>query len=144
MQYPASKFTDKTLIGVDFGDATTGLALGKNGVVMPARSVESSDVMTVVKEIIRLVKLNKASGVVVGLPLSYDHKETLQSAQVRRFAKILKTKLGMPVMFIDEYGTTREAIQDAIGDELPQKARRKVDSISASIILKRFFADQGL
>ncbi len=139
-----SKYKDKFIAGVDFGDAVTGLALGKNGVVTPVKSVESKDSMTVVKEVIRLVKENKVSGVVLGLPLSYDHKETPQSAEVRRFAKMLKTRLGIPVMFVDEFGTTREATAEAIGEELPQKARRRVDSISAAIILKRFFSDEGL
>lgn len=143
MQYQESKFTDKFIVGVDLGDAVTGLAIGKNGVVAPVQAVNSTDVMTVVKEVVRLVKQDKAALVVVGLPLSYDHKETLQSAQVRRFGKVLKTRLGISVLFVDEYGTTKEAVTEAIGEELPQKARRKVDSISASLILKRFFSDEG-
>lgn len=143
MGYSESKYQDKFIVGIDFGDAVTGLALGKNGSVTPVRAVESKDNMTVVKEVIRLVKENEASSVVLGLPLSYDHKETPQSVEVRRFAKILKTRLGIPVMFVDEFGTTREAVTEAIGEELPQKARRRVDSISASIILKRFFSDEG-
>lgn len=138
-----SKFKDKFVLGVDFGDAVTGLALGKNGVVAPAREVLSKDKMTAIQHIMRTVKQNEVAAVVVGLPLSYDGKDTPQSAEVRRFAKLLKTRLGIPIILIDESGTSQEALGDAITEGLPQKARRKVDSISASIILKRFFADEG-
>lgn len=138
-----SKFTNKFVVGVDFGSSTTGLALGKNGVVTPVRSVMSKDRMFAVQQILRLAKENKASAVVVGLPLSIDGKETRESIEVRRFAKILKTRLGTPVLFVDEFGSTNEAISEAIESELPQKSRKKVDSISSALILKRFFADEG-
>ena len=143
MQDQESKYKDKFVLGVDFGDTTTGLALGKNGVVAPAREVLSKDKMTAIQHIMRTVKQNKVLALVVGLPLGYDQKDTPQSLEVRRFAKLLKTRLGIPIILIDEFGTTQEALADAIIEELPQKARRKVDSISASIILKRFFADEG-
>lgn len=143
MQEKESKYKDKFVLGVDFGDTSTGLALGKNGVVAPAREVLSKDKMTAIQHIMRTVKQNKVGAIVVGLPLGYDQKDTPQSIEVRRFAKLLKTRLGIPIILIDEFGTSQEALADAIIDELPQKARRKVDSISASIILKRFFADEG-
>ena len=138
-----SKFTDKFIVGVDFGDVTTGLALGKNGVVTPIRSVMSKDKMFAIQQICKLVKENKASAVVVGLPLNVEGKETGQSMEVRRFAKILKTRLGTQVLFVDEFGSTNEAISEAIKGELPQKSRKKVDSVSAALILKRFFSDEG-
>jgi putative holliday junction resolvase len=143
MQERPNNYQDKFLIGVDFGEATTGLALGKNGVVTPVRAVDSRDKMTAVQEIMRLVKENKAVLIVVGLPLSITRKETPESIEVRRFSKLLQTSLGTPVAFVDEFGSSREALRDAIEGELPQKARKKVDSISASIILKRFFTDEG-
>lgn len=143
MQEKESKYKDKFVLGVDFGETTTGIALGKNGVVAPAREVLSKDRMTAIQHILRTVKQNKVVAVVVGLPLGYDQKDTPQSLEVRRFAKLLKTRLGIPIILIDEFGTSQEALADAIIEELPQKARRKVDSISASIILKRFFADEG-
>jgi len=138
-----SKFNNKFVVGVDFGDVTTGLALGKNGAVTPVRSVTSKDEMFAVQQILRLAKENKASAVVVGLPLSIDEKETKQSLEVRRFAKILKSRLGIPVIFVDEFGSTNEAEEKAIDSGLPQKSRKKVDSISAALILKRFFSDEG-
>ncbi|MFH1295457.1 MAG: Holliday junction resolvase RuvX [bacterium] len=139
-----SSYKDKFVVGVDFGGSVTGLALGKNGFVSPIRSVESKDVMTVIKEIIRHTKEQKASAVVLGLPLTVDQKETAQSIEVRRFAKLLKSHIGVPVLFMEEYGSTQEAVRDAIEGELPQKARSRVDSLSAAIILKRFFSREDL
>jgi len=138
-----SKFTDKFVVGVDFGDTNTGLAFGKNGAITPVRSVMSKDKMFAVAQILRLAKENKASAVVVGLPLSIEEKETPQSIEVRRFAKILRTRLGIPVLFVDEFGSTNEAEAEALDAGLPQQSRKKVDSISAALILKRFFSDEG-
>lgn len=139
-----SKFLDKTLLGIDYGQVTTGLALGRNGLVSPIKSIRSKDTMVVVKEIVRLVKLNKVEGVVLGLPLDFNHKETLQSAITRRFAKILKSRLGIPVVFVEEYGTTKEAQSfEDLEDALKPSKKGKIDEISASLILKRFFAEEG-
>lgn len=131
------------VVGVDFGEAVTGMSLGKDGVVTPVRSVESKDRMYVVSQISRLVKENKARLIVIGLPLSLAGKETKESLEVRRFAKILKSHLGTPVVFVDESNSTNEAQEEAVDAGLPKKARKRVDSISAAVILKRYFSDEG-
>lgn len=143
MQEKENRYKDKFIVGVDFGDITTGLALGKNGMIVPVRSVRSKDKMFAVQQILRFARENKASTVVVGLPLSVDEKDTKQSIKVRRIAKILRARLGIPIIFVDEFGSTNEAEEEAIDSGLPRKSRKKVDSISASIILKRFFSDEG-
>jgi putative Holliday junction resolvase len=144
MEYKESKYKDKFIIGVDFGDVTTGLALGKNNVVSPIRSIEAKDKMFAVQQIARAAKEQKAAAIVMGLPLSIDGKPTKKSLEVRGFAKLLQTRLGIPVIFVDEFGSTEEAQEEAIGEGLPRRDRKKVDSISASIILKRFFNNEGL
>jgi len=136
-----SRYKDKFVVGVDFGEATVGLALGKEGLVTPVQSVSSRDRMFAVQQIIRLVRQNKAQLVVIGLPLSIQGSETQESAEVRKFAKILGTRLGTSIEFVNEYGSTYEAEQAAIDGGLPQKSRKKVDSISAAVILKRFFSE---
>jgi putative Holliday junction resolvase len=139
-----STYTDKFVAGVDFGEATTGLALGKNGAVTPAGSVPTKDKLFAVQQILKFAKENKVAALVVGLPLTSGGKETGQSLEVRRFAKLLKTRLGIPVRFVDEFGSTAEAEEGALEAGLPQKARKKVDAISAALILKRFFSEEGL
>ena len=143
IQIKESKYKDKFIIGVDFGDVTTGLALGKNNVVSPIRSVEAKDKMFAVQQISRAAMEQKASAIVLGLPLSIDGKPTKKSLEVRRFSKLLQTHLGIPVIFVDEFGSTEEAQEEAIGEGLPRRAKRNIDGISASIILKRFFAKEG-
>jgi putative holliday junction resolvase len=139
-----SKFTNKHVVGVDFGEVTTGLALGKNGLATPVKAIMSKDRMFAVQQVCRFAKENNAAAVVLGLPLSIDGKETKQSIEIRRLSKILKTRLGTPVIFVDEFNSTNEAEEEALDAGLPQKSRRKVDSISAAVILKRFFANEGL
>lgn len=144
MQQADSKYKDQFVVGVDFGEATTGLALGKNGTVTPVRAVNSKDRMFVLQQISKFARGNRAKLIVIGLPLSLEEKETGESIEVRRFAKLVQTHLGTPVKFVNEYGSTKEAMAVAIQGELPQKTRRKVDGLSAAVILKRFFTDEGL
>jgi putative holliday junction resolvase len=143
MQEEISKYTDKCIIGVDFGEAQTGLAVGKNGAVSAIRAVPSKDRMFAVQQVSKVVKENKAQFIVIGLPLSFGDRETKESLEVRRFARLLRTRLGTPIVFVNEYGSSNEAIEEAIDSALPRKLRRSVDSISATIILKRFFSDEG-
>jgi len=144
MEYKESKFKDKFIVGVDFGDVTTGLALGKNNVVSPIRSVEAKDKMFAVQQISRVVKEQKAAAIALGLPLSIDGKPTRKSGEIRGFAKLLQTRLGIPVIFVDEFGSTEEAQEEIIDGGLPRRAKQNIDGISASIILKRFFTQEGL
>jgi putative Holliday junction resolvase len=143
MKTTESKYKDKFIIGVDFGNVTTGLALGKNNVISPIRSVEARDKMFAVQQISRAVMEQKAAAIVVGLPLSIDGKPTKKSLEVRGFTKLLQTHLGIPVIFVDEFGSTEEAQEEAIDGGLPRRDRKKVDGISASIILRRFFTNEG-
>jgi len=137
-------YQDKFIIGVDFGEARTGLALGKNGAVTPVRSVVTKDKMQVIAHVSYLAKEAKAALVVLGLPLNSDGKETRESLEIRKFARLLRSRLGVPVVFVDESGTTAEAQGEAVFLDLPVKLRKKVDSISAALILKRFFAEEGM
>jgi len=135
-----NKFTSKdTLIGIDHGEESTGLALGRNGLVSPLTIVRENSDESVIHEIIKYSTENIVKGCVVGLPLDAANKETQQSLRVRKFAKLLKVLSKKPVAFQNEYGTSIESLKEAIDSGVSQKGRRENDHLAAALILKDFY-----
>ena len=134
-----SEINDETLIGIDFGDTNIGIALGRNGFVAPLVTVTGKDRMLAINVIAKHAITNKASRIIMGLPLDDKGLETSQARKVRQFAKLLKTRLKRPVEFINEHGSTQESIKESISQGIGPKGRRKIDHISAAIILKEYY-----
>lgn len=133
---------DELLLGVDYGERNTGLAFGRSGLTSSLEVVDSKNEDVLVAEIARAAAENKISKIIMGLPTTEDGKETQQSEKVRRFAKLVKIRIKLPVEFVSEYGTTHEAIETAIRSGISQKGRQSNDSYSAELILKRYFREK--
>ncbi len=130
---------EQILLGIDFGEANIGLAFGRNELVSPIKTLSAKDMETAINEIVNTAVHNKVSKIIMGLPLSFDKKETSESVKVRRFAKLLKVRIKRPVVLVDEYGTSLESMEESINQGIPQKSRRKIDHMSAALILSSYY-----
>jgi len=128
---------DETILAIDFGDVSTGVAFGRAGLVSPIRVIPSKDFNAVIHELVKMVVHNRINKVVVGLPLTREGKETDQARKVRHFSKLLKVRLKKPIIFFDEYGTSKESLQNSIEYGVSKKGRRSIDHYSAAIILRK-------
>ncbi|MDD7473247.1 MAG: Holliday junction resolvase RuvX, partial [Pseudomonadota bacterium] len=83
---------------------------------------------------------------VVGLPLDEDNNETTTSQKIRLFANKLSNENKINVVFVDEYYSSQEAIERLNLKGKDQKTRNSgiVDSVSATIILERYFTNEGI
>ncbi len=131
-----------TLIGIDYGEENTGLALGRNSLVTPLEIISSANKELVAHKIIRFGMENNVTAYIMGLPLTADNKETGQSLKVRGFAKLLRALSKKPVIFQNEFGTTMESMKEAIETQVSPKNRRLNDDLSAALILKNFYSTQ--
>jgi putative transcription antitermination factor YqgF len=138
MPKTAKKVTEKTLIGVDYGKTNTGVALGRNNLTFPLKVISKRSDQTVIIEISRLATENKATTIVVGLPLGAKGKETEQSKKVRKFAKLLRILTKKKVVFQNEFGSTREADEENRIFKLIKKKKRLTDHLAAALILKQY------
>lgn len=136
-----SRPQEEILLGIDYGDAHIGLAFGRANLATPLSVIPAKNLETAMDEIGRIVFENKINKILLGLPLSAQDKETEQSARVRKFSKLLKTRLKKPVTFVNEYNTTREAVKGAIDAGNSKKRRSSVDHISAALIVKRYYEE---
>ncbi len=132
---------EKNYIGIDYGDTNIGVAIGKNGFVTPLKIINARNQNAAISELIRLGLENKAEAFVVGIPLTAEGKETAQSLKNRHFSKLLRILSKKPVLFVNEEGTTQEALKNLTDMEMPRKRRNYSDDVAAGIILKRFFQE---
>jgi len=124
---------EETLLGFDYGAKKLGVALG-NSLLKHARPLEIILEPTRVGRFARIEALLKQwepERLVVGLALATDGSEQYASQHCRRFARQLEGRFGLPVMLVDERGSSMQA-QKITGND-PD------DAVAAAIILQRYF-----
>ena len=131
-------------LGIDYGEKNIGLALGYNGLTMPLKTVSNKTDRDAIFEINKVIIENKVGNIIIGIPLTAENKETKESLIVRRFAKNLKTISKRPVIFQNEFGTSKDALKEAISMDVPKKRRASNDHLAACLILKTFFEENDI
>ena len=131
--------TSGKLLGVDFGDTRTGLAVSDPsrllasgiGFVSPGGIEKTADAVA------EIAKQERVVGLVVGLPVNMDGSEGARAARCRKFAHLLSERLGLPVAMFDERMTTMTASRYLNETNTRGKKRKTViDTLSAQIILQ--------
>ncbi|MBQ9785461.1 MAG: Holliday junction resolvase RuvX [Clostridia bacterium] len=134
------KNTTGRVLGVDFGDTRTGLAVSDVsrflasgiGYVSPGGIEKTAD------KVAEVAREQKASAVVVGLPKNMDGSEGFRAERCREFASLLAARLeGVPVAMMDERMTTMSASR-YLNETNTRGAKRRgvIDTLSAQIILQ--------
>jgi putative Holliday junction resolvase len=124
---------EETLLAFDYGAKKCGVAMG-NTLLKQARPLDIILEATRdgrFKRIEALLKRWQPERLVVGLALTPDGGEQYASQHCRRFARQLAGRFGLPVVLVDERGSSVEA-QKITGNE-PD------DAVAAAIILQRYF-----
>lgn len=124
---------EETLLAFDFGLKKIGVALGNTLTVQarplciltPATRDQRFDQVAV------LLDTWQPDRVVVGLPLTLSGDEQPASQHSRRFAHQIEGRFHLPVVLVDERGSSREA-QEILGTNVPD------DAMAAAVILQRY------
>lgn len=126
---------ENSILGLDVGLKRVGVAISRNNVKTPVPyttlSFKDSD-----KQILKLIHSEKISVVVIGLPLSETNTLTDQALSILKYARRIKRRSSVELSFVDEYASSKEAQErlSIFGGD--------IDSLSAAIILERFFSGQ--
>ena len=134
------KETKGRILGVDFGDTRTGLAVSDIsrflasgiGYVSPGGIQKTAD------KVAEVAREQKVSAIVVGLPKNMDGSEGFRAERCREFAELLRERLvEVPVAMIDERMTTMSASR-YLNETNTRGQKRKgvIDTLSAQIILQ--------
>ncbi|KAH8509995.1 hypothetical protein H0E87_007778 [Populus deltoides] len=133
-------------LGVDLGLSRSGVALSKGFAVRPLTVLELRGQKLEVR-LLEIAENEEVDEFIIGLPKSWDGKETPQSNKVRsvvgRFA-VLAAHRGWRVYLQDEHGTSTEATNRMIDMGLNKSTRqKKVDAYAAVMVLERYFSTFG-
>ena len=120
-------------LGIDYGHKRTGIALSdeEGRMAFPLTQLSGTDFLRVVREIKKIIKKEKIGKVIIGLPITFDGKESLQTREVMAFGRKLGKMVLLPIEYENEILSTKMA-------ERGGTAKQKIDSSAAAIILQSY------
>lgn len=127
------------ILGVDFGKKRTGTAYMDMEIKIPfpCELIEESNARKIKRALMNIIEEKKIDTVVFGLPLSDDGKENEWCFEIRRFAEFLLKSVKVNIVFIDEYGTSKEAEYILRGKKKKIKKKNN-DLVAATLILENY------
>ena len=133
------KNTKGRLLGSDYGDTRTGLAVSDevrflaNGIGY----ISVGGMRKTVDKVSEIAREQNAVGIVVGLPVNMNGSEGPRAEKARAFAAMLEEASSLPVVLMDERMTTMAASR-FLNETNTRGAKRKsvIDTLSAQIILQ--------
>lgn len=131
------------IMGVDYGDARTGIALSDLlcSIVGSTTVIHSRNVEKTISEIARLAQENEVGEIVMGLPKNMDGSEGARAELCRSLAVSIEERTGLPVKLWDERRTTVEAHNILSAHNYHGKKRKNtVDAVAAALILEGYLA----
>ena len=103
----------------------------------PLTVLKSSGTQKDITAIGELVNQHEVTQVIVGLPFNMDGSESSTTKKVREFTEKLASRLNVPVFFVDERLTSKQAERAMIeGDVRREKRKEKIDQVAAALLLK--------
>ncbi len=130
------------ILSIDHGLKRIGLAIGNSDrkIATPISHINNMSEIFVIDQIKSIIKDYEIEEIIIGIPLDEDGNDSLQSDKVRKFAYLLKKNVNLNLFGIDERFSSVDSEKILIDVDLSRKKRKKnIDSLSASIILQRYF-----
>ena len=133
--------TAQTLLGLDFGDKTIGIAVSDKSLTIasPIKTIRRKSISKDLIELFDLIEVYNVGGLIVGLPLSLNGKENVRTEKVRKFVNAIELQKNIKIMLYDERFSS-----DVIFKELRKnhnsisKIKKKLDQQAAAYILQGF------
>jgi putative Holliday junction resolvase len=132
------------LIAIDYGRRRIGCAItdAAGTHVRGLPTIDRKKHPQTLDPILDLIGRERPQGIVVGVPLDSDERETRMSAEVRVFAEGLRKKAGLPLFYIDESMSSKSAASLLLfRKKKDRRDKGSVDRIAACIILENFLRE---
>ncbi len=127
------------LLGLDLGTKTIGIAVSDLSLtIATARTtIRRTKFTKDVEELLTLAQAENAAALVLGLPINMDGSEGPRAQATRAFARNLKPKTDLPIVYWDERLSTVAAERAMLEADLSRRKRAaKIDQVAASFILQ--------
>ncbi|MBV9016222.1 MAG: Holliday junction resolvase RuvX [Alphaproteobacteria bacterium] len=136
----------RRLMGLDVGTKTIGLALSDTRLVIasPLDTIRRRRFAEDIAALFSLIDKHEVGGLVIGLPLNLDGKDSPRTQSVRQFARNLLALRDLPAAFWDERMSTAAVTREMIAQDMTRKRRAEiVDRVAAAYILQGFLDATG-
>ena len=129
------------ILGVDYGDVRTGLALSDENRFLASglSTIREGGMRATAKKVAAVAAERGAGIIVIGLPKNMDGSEGASADKIRAFAELLRPMTEAKIDFLDERVSTMAAHRILnMTDTRGQKRKDVVDTLSAEIILHNY------
>jgi len=127
------------LLGLDLGTKTIGIAVSDlSFTIGTARTtIRHTKFSKDVEQLLELATQENVVALVLGLPINMDGSEGPRAQATRAFARNLKQKTDLPIVYGDERLSTVAAERAMLEADLSRRKRaEKIDQVAASFILQ--------
>ena len=128
-----------TLIGLDLGTVTVGLALSdvRRRIASPLLTIARKKFSVDAGALLDQATKHEAAALVLGLPLNMDGSEGPRAQATRAFARNLRALTDLPIVYWDERLSTAAVTRTLIEGDASRKRRDQVvDKVAAAYILQ--------
>jgi putative Holliday junction resolvase len=134
----------QVLLGVDFGLAKVGLAVGSLVPVTPLEVLYYQQESQLLDRLVEVATREQVAGLVIGWPADHLTMTTPQTEKIRKLGETVRERTGLPVIYQPETLTTQMATKRMIEVGISKQRRRQVeDSYAAAAILDSYLEGLG-
>jgi putative Holliday junction resolvase len=127
------------LIGVDLGAKTIGLAISdiERRLASPLKTLRRAAFARDAAALTAILAEFDIAGIVLGLPLDLDGRDSPRAQSTRAFARNLAKQTDLPIVFWDERFSTAVVTRSLIANDVSRAKRAEVvDKMAAAYILQ--------
>ncbi|HEY5714529.1 MAG TPA: Holliday junction resolvase RuvX [Candidatus Gracilibacteria bacterium] len=143
-QSSGKKAPEETLLGIDYGEKHTGLAIYTNGVILPLDILNTGyQILNTLAEICSKRKIDR---VIWGLPIGVNGEENHICEQIRKISEKVHKKTSLPFELVNErYSTslTSKPLIRNTGPLIRAGIEERTDDLAAMRILE-FYLNLGM
>lgn len=125
-------------LGIDYGEKRVGIALSDPMQILasPREIIKHDDNdQVVIEELLKIIKKESVSKIIVGLPLNMNGSVGFQAERVYQFVDSLKEHVSLPIVFEDERESSKK-VKEAM--KLVKSKDERIDDRAAAIILQNY------
>jgi len=129
------------ILAIDYGEKKIGLALSDplKIIAKPFRTIENLSIENLLIDLERIICEKNVNEIVVGLPITLKNSFSKQTKVVEKFIEILKDKLKIKIIVVDERLSSIEAKKSLILQNIKTgHNKREVDMTAAAIFLQSY------
>ncbi|MBC2158962.1 Holliday junction resolvase RuvX [Listeria booriae] len=130
-------------MGLDVGSVTVGVAIS-DALGWTAQGIETITINEQARQfgydrVKELAEQNEVTKIVVGLPKNMNNTIGERAEASQKYAEVLESRTGIPVVLWDERLTTAAAERTLLEADVSRKKRKKViDKLAAVMILQSY------